>query len=401
MVPTGHEIPVFGAVVYLALQRPAPIPDGVYCDKCIKPPGSPVFTDHAGAFRLDAVRPASYWLVIEKGQFRLEQEVTVVADSELALTGLQTTLPSAHDPANGRWVPKIALASGRYDQLEDVIGKMGIGEVDTNGRLVPSSAAGRFDVYANDGAIDNVAIASLSELARDYARLSQYHIVFVPCSSGGNALALREPAVLRNLRRYVADGGKLYVTDWSGEWMDNAFPAQLELRNESSGPRVDTPAEAFDPTTETWNTSLFGDADDSSLYDSDDAEAVDPDLHTWLNGQQGPTAASAATSTFNASRFEVVDAWDHIVALHPVQVGVDSEGFSVIDEPKALVIGSDGFAGGKKPLTVTFEPTGCGRVLFSTYHTTETNHRGLVPQERILLFLIMEIGVCKDGPIVD
>jgi hypothetical protein len=65
------------------------------------------------------------------------------------------------------------------------------------------------------------------------------------------------------------------------------------------------------------------------------------------------------------------------------------------------VIGDDGFAGPKKALSVTYEPAGCGRVLYSTYHTTDFTHEGLAPQERILAYLIMEIGICKDGPIID
>ena len=75
----------------------------------------------------------------------------------------------------------------------------------------------------------------------------------------------------------------------------------------------------------------------------------------------------------------------------------------VIDTPKAWVTGSNSgpFGGGARhPLTVTFEPAGCGRVLYSTYHTTETAHAGLYPQERILLYLIMEIGVCSDNPVI-
>ena len=48
---------------------------------------------------------------------------------------------------------------------------------------------------------------------------------------------------------------------------------------------------------------------------------------------------------------------------------------------------------------MSFEPAGCGRVLFSTYHTTESQHAGLYPQERILLYLIMEIGTCRDPKI--
>ena len=40
-------------------------------------------------------------------------------------------------------------------------------------------------------------------------------------------------------------------------------------------------------------------------------------------------------------------------------------------------------------------------MLYSTYHTAESTHVGLLPQERVLLYLIMEIGVCKTGPVID
>jgi len=41
---------------------------------------------------------------------------------------------------------------------------------------------------------------------------------------------------------------------------------------------------------------------------------------------------------------------------------------------------------------------GCGRMMFSTYHTDEGEHPGLIPQELILLYIILEIGVCHDSP---
>ncbi len=48
------------------------------------------------------------------------------------------------------------------------------------------------------------------------------------------------------------------------------------------------------------------------------------------------------------------------------------------------------------PMTVSASH-GCGRMMFSTYHTTESAHLGLTPQELILLYVILEIGVCHDG----
>ncbi|MCA9695845.1 MAG: hypothetical protein KC636_40080, partial [Myxococcales bacterium] len=50
---------------------------------------------------------------------------------------------------------------------------------------------------------------------------------------------------------------------------------------------------------------------------------------------------------------------------------------------------------GKYPLTVTGE-YGCGRILFTAYHTVEgSSYTGLTPQELVLMYLILEIGVCQ------
>ena len=113
----------------------------------------------------------------------------------------------------------------------------------------------------------------------------------------------------------------------------------------------------------------------------------------------GPLA-SGGTGTFNPNNMSVVDNWNTIMNVNTDTIGVDDEGLEVFDEPRVFVIGGEDNALPKRPLTVTYEPVGCGRVLFSTYHTTHETHVGLVRQERILLYLIMEIGVCKEGPIL-
>jgi hypothetical protein len=47
------------------------------------------------------------------------------------------------------------------------------------------------------------------------------------------------------------------------------------------------------------------------------------------------------------------------------------------------------------PLTITGE-YGCGRIMFTAYHTVESGgYVGLSPQELVLMYLILEIGVCQ------
>src|SRR3990172_1797215 len=66
----GQEIPVFGALVYLSGTRPDAIPQQVYCEECVNAPGNAKFSSWDGAFEIDAI-PGTWWLVIQKGQFRL------------------------------------------------------------------------------------------------------------------------------------------------------------------------------------------------------------------------------------------------------------------------------------------------------------------------------------------
>ncbi len=404
MVPAGHEIPVFGAVVRLTSGMPEPIPSTAYCQRCVEVSGIHGIAAHDGSFSIAGITPGDYYLVVEKGQFRIQTPITLLAGETRAIEQELTTLPSIADPAAGRFVPRVAVASGNYDDLQDVLGKMQIGTVNASGTYEVAPGSESIDFYTNGGEEYGTPAGSLEDLVSNLDRMRQYHIIFIPCAADDNTSALQSQSNLRNIRDYVALGGKLYVTDWSGEWMDNVFPAQLTLQNDDGigfgSENADTPASAYDAASNSWDTSLFGDADGDS-YDSNNAEVVDDDLFAWLNGQMGPDAEDPTIiGTFDPSHFDVVDSWNTIEMTTPVQVGLDEEGLPLIDSPKAYVIGGHGTETPKLPLTVTFEPAGCGRVLYSTYHTTDTAHAGLVPQERILLYLIMEIGVCIEEPIL-
>ena len=39
---------------------------------------------------------------------------------------------------------------------------------------------------------------------------------------------------------------------------------------------------------------------------------------------------------------------------------------------------------------------GCGRMMYSTFETSSSPHQGLNPQELVLLYMILEIGVCQE-----
>ena len=60
MVPAGHEIPISGALIWLSINPPDPIPQEVYCDQCVATTGASVYSDAKGNFTLGNVAPGNY-----------------------------------------------------------------------------------------------------------------------------------------------------------------------------------------------------------------------------------------------------------------------------------------------------------------------------------------------------
>ncbi|HEY4177009.1 MAG TPA: hypothetical protein VGM90_09270 [Kofleriaceae bacterium] len=374
-VPPGQEVPISGARVYLAPERPADLPDHVYCDSCQAAPGSSILSGADGRFRLDAA-PGHYWFVIEKGQFRVEREIEILPGVTL-LPDADTTLPTSWTPSLGIFAPKLALAKGNNDRIEDILHKLGLMQLDVFDYDLPSD--------------DPMSVATL---LRDIDTMRHYHVIFFPCRGvmpPDVAALLEDEAVLTNIRTFVNEGGKLYVTDWSGEVADRAFPHQIELGDEGADSEG-----TYDPTALTGTLSTIGDAD-GDQYDVIDAKAIDPDLSAWLGLQGAPLENGSVVGMIDADAFEVVDLWNWIKKLNPVAIGTDGQGMPLYDTPKVWLTGSrPGTSGGPKPIAVTYQPTGCGKVLYTPFQTATATHNGLYPQERVLLYLILEIGSCSD-----
>jgi hypothetical protein len=390
LAPSGQEIPIFGALVYASVAKPMAIPQEVFCEECVDAPANSAFSSHDGSFTL-SVDPGTYWLVIQKGQFRLEQQITVEPDQDLALEAPATTLPSRHDPAAGAWVPRIAVVMGTDDQIEDVLGKIGLGEVDNEGLI--TSTGSEFDIYQNRSSHPNLRPAETgNQLLASIDKMRRYHIIFFSCSTQN---LTRSAAVRRNVRQYVKEGGKIYVTDWSGEIMDHAFPPQITLGD--SGADTRGTYDPADPAVEMFQGGM-GDSDGRGTPFTSTAGTVDDDLTAWLDLQsapiEGPGGDDTVSRPIDPASIAVTHNYNWISATTSVVVG-EENGTPIENDPKVWLTGTvTGAPAGRHPLSVTFEPTGCGRVLYSTYQTSSVTHPSLHPQERVLLYLIMEIGVC-------
>jgi hypothetical protein len=378
--PNG-VIPVSGALVYTSENEPQGIPQEVYCAECTELGCDDRFTTSAadGSFTLHTVADDANYLVVQKGQFLKITPISYQPGMEALDDGL-TSLPDRNDPDNGLWIPLIAVGNGGYDRLEDALGKFGLGDTMISNfeeRLVPDTES--FELWDNGRAPGTDGLTSqgtFAQLVADPDRLADYHIIFVPCSFDTYVSAMT-PANIQNVRDWVAAGGRWYVSDWSNEWLVNIFPEYQDLDCDGTGTG----------------------ACDQGSYDSL-ADVLDMDLLEWLEALPDPLKDinplnnEPHPTLYTLPQVSTQDNWSSILTIHPVLVDDGMGG--MVDVGHKTWLQGPGGGHPDHPLTVTGQ-FGCGKIQFTSYHTAEFfNYVGLSPQELVLIYTILEIGVCQE-----
>lgn len=338
--PNG-TVPVAGALVYVAKTKPEPTPQKVFCDSCVTlAPKTPhAIADEKGQFTLELTEVGTQFIVIQKGGFRRVREI-YVSKGEERLPATLSTLPGKSDAATGDEVPRMTVVHGAYDEIEASLQKLGI----------------------DPSAIEIVQSPLVGEAARafltDKTRVDDRHIVFLPCGDftqpAPNTDLSADKTIQDNLRSFVQAGGRLYVTDWHYDFLARTFPGFVSFAGQSQSACSGCEHIAYDAQ----------------------ATVNDTGLASWMSAQ--------SLQTFTLQRN-----YTNIERVSPV---TDAAGKTVT--PRVWVSGSKAGAPAK-PATVSFEQ-GCGRVLFSTYHT-EPFSAQLSPQERALLGVLLEVAVCNDS----
>jgi hypothetical protein len=379
VVAPNLTIPVSGALVYTTATTPDPIPNEVYCEACVELPCDVrfVLTNPDGTFSLPSPSGARY-LVVQKGQFMRVTQLQVAAGSQAVGVDV-TSLPERRDEANGMFVPNIAIGNGSYDRTEDALAKMGLADTTINNfneKYVPGTES--FDLWDN-GETPDGSQGTFRQLLLDYERMRKYHIIFVPCSNDQFEGVLNDATAIANIQRWVAEGGKWYVADWSNEFIERPF-AQYQTFFTEGGSADLLPA---------WDS--FGTIRDTTLLAW--LEALPPALKN-INPVNDENTHPVIDSL---PRLLTVDNFSQITAVPQVLVD-DGMGGQVNVGHKVWI---DGPGGGPtptspdQPLTVTGE-YGCGKILFTSYHMAEfEDYVGLTPQELVLFYIILEIGVCQ------
>lgn len=332
--PNG-TLPLSNALVYITAEAPPAIPEGAYCDECVTLPEDTFAVSSAdGTFEITSRMPTGKaFIVVQKGQFRRVRPLKIDKAGDIDIKKDDTTIPGRSDPTKGDDVPKMAVLKdgSDYDKIDESLSKLGITALDVK----------------HDRA-----------LLENEAELMKYHVVFIPCGSKSDPTSTSTRAK-QNLQKFVEAGGKLYVTDWSYEFVRQPFPGFLSWDGE---------------------TQALGSAASGNEWDAP-AMAADPGLAEWLGATGDPS-------------FTVKGNWTTINAVNTLR-GLDPKGDSVDITPKVWVTAQKPGSNMQRPTTVSFANK-CGRVLFSTYHTEASvgGSTSLLAQEKALLYVLLEVGVC-------
>ncbi len=349
IAPEG-TIPISGALVYLTHEAPPDIPTGTYCDKCVQLTSYAfTYSDAHGFFKLPVYEEGDQYMVTQKGQFRRVRRVNVHAGPQGSKAD-DTRLPGKNDAAHGDTIPKMKVMQANWDQIANSLRKLGITEYD--------GPPGGFN---QDSTLTDLALAT------------KYHIIFIPCAGrvvdpggggGGNGVSCSgiyspDGNGKSVIKEYIQRGGKLYVTDWSYEYVNQTWPGFVHFSGD-------------DP-------KVIGSACTIGDY-SGSAQWGDPALKAWMD----------ALGEQNA---QLQKNYVGIDSVSP-QPGLDENGQPVTITPKVWASTMAGSA--PRIATVSFQDK-CGRVMYSTYHAEGTDTGGsstLLAQEKALFHILLEVSAC-------
>lgn len=323
-------------------------------------------------------------------------------------------------------IPAMAVVTGRFDEIENVLAKLGLGEVQSTGLLKIGTES--FTIYLGGGArdseyTDTAKYKSTSVLFGSLTEMQKYSIIFINCGSNqdptsgalvaaltaGSDLQASHTAyhnllmttktkglssgVVSNIQNFVAGGGKLYVTDLAYDFIEQSHPSFMDFQGDG---------------TSATSAETVGAADLGTSGITSDATIKNDALKSWMQGSAlttntigANTPGTSCTTTAGGNSGS-----KNLNSDGTIRIGDFLSGWAVMNSaysgvspaPYTWIEGPVTFSGQTtavtRPLTVS-QKVGSkgGCLLYSSYHTSEScPTTGFWPQERFLQYVVFEVG---------
>lgn len=297
--------------------------------------GNPVIrrvrTDERGRFELGDLAVGPITVTIRSGNFRNEFQATIRAGTIVpAGDAISDKICLESDAA------RIGVVTGDYDRISNILGGLGF-----DFQLV---CGGRRDHRAARQALSDPNLGAA------------FDVLFFNCASGINFRHTNPEvdAIKANLRRFVAGGGSVYVSDLAADVIEQVWPEMIDFelvaRPAVAAPDccvcADCPPECLANTPTTCDLQ-----NDLPVECATGAGVAGRGMRGTVEGRIVPEFLQQAVGS---EAFDVV-----------FNLGGWMQMNAVAAEVEVLVAAPDG-----APLMVLFEPSpGGGRVAYTSFHT--------------------------------
>ena len=378
--PNGAD-PLPNTLVYVPNCAVQAFTPGVSCGSCGSDvSGCPLVsavTDYAGHFTITNMPVGTNIpLVIQNGRWRRQFVIPSVAacvNTALPTTGSQQLrMPRTHLEGD---IPLMAFVTGSVDALECVLRKIGIADSE----FTDPSGTGRVRMYQGDGspgAVYSFNTPLEDSLWSSQATINQYDMVYFACQGDEYDQTTAAQNVVIN---YANAGGRVFATHYSYVWLfDDAWSTTANWKVDQ------TPNFATDPETGFIVTTF-----PQGMM-----------LAQWLK-------VLYPTSTQGQIPIQTLrHDFDSVIAPSQLWIYLNDPNYAA-PVPMHYTFNTP----------VTAQPANqCGRVLYDDFHVedastigvtkvtnytfpTECTVTGMSPQEKMLEFMIFDLGSCVTPPV--
>ena len=381
--------------------------DGTTCEDApvADQPMAAVCTAADGSFIIDTSKLVGNptQIIIRKGSLCIIVPLSC-SDTNCVIDTTSTTVGSS---GNLTIWPKVAVVSGFYDRMEDVLAKLG----DDDLTDATSGAYGRIDpstgifVYGSEIGTNLTIIDGTSQTVNDvtgdaYTTWDRYmngtlplvtggkplfDMIFINCGDSYESLLDSHKAILQD---YVNAGGRLFITDQAYDFMEQPFPYIMMFENDPAD--ANTPGTRDAAQTGSGGTQYNVKANSDSMMRWLATASVNRHDASTPGNPEADCASGATYKQYSSALLSnnllplggLVEHWVHMISAQT--------GFGPLIWISSGDTAMDGLL--DRPLTASMDVgSNGGRIVYSSYHTAhDCPSTGFWPQERVLQYLILD-----------